>query len=204
MSTAAPLTLEAAITPSRAGLPPPKAKKGGKGGDDELLPDFIAPEPKNAGERREWDRMSSRMDGFHSYFRQAFKQLWVLADGSFEKRGLSLQDFMEMASEFVHHLEFHHGLEQAHIFPILAKRMSVFGEEHLEEHDAIHHGMEELESIIKRVRSNPSSYSPTELRTNLAAWGPILFYHLDAEVASLKPDVLRRYYTLEEVKRLPM
>ncbi|GAA5972792.1 hypothetical protein JCM21900_000308 [Sporobolomyces salmonicolor] len=60
------------------------------------------------------------------------------------------------------------------------------------------------QSITKRVRSNPSSYSPTELRTNLAAWGPILFYHLDAEVASLKPEVLRRYYTLEEVKRLPM
>ncbi|GAA5950068.1 hypothetical protein JCM21900_001383 [Sporobolomyces salmonicolor] len=116
MTTAVPLTLEAAITPSRAGIPPPKAKKGGKGkkkGGGDELPEFIAPEPKNAGERREWDRMSSRMEGFHSYFRQAFKQLWVLADGSFEKRGLSLQDFMEMASDFLHHLEFHHGLEQA-------------------------------------------------------------------------------------------
>lgn len=38
----------------------------------------------------------------------------------------------------------------------------------------------------------------------MSSFGPILFYHLDAEVESLKADNLRKYYTLEQVKLLPM
>lgn len=48
------------------------------------------------------------------------------------------------------------------------------------------------QALTAKYRENPSSYSPDELRKNLASWGPVLFYHLDAEVESLKPDVLRR------------
>lgn len=54
-------TLAEAIAPSRKLIPPRKASKGRKG--DLELPDYIAPEPKNAAERRDWDRMSSRMEG---------------------------------------------------------------------------------------------------------------------------------------------
>ena len=56
-----------ASTPSRAAVTSSgkKGKKGGKG--DKEKPDFISPEPKNAAERRDWDRMSTRMEGFHSY-----------------------------------------------------------------------------------------------------------------------------------------
>ncbi|GAA5908390.1 hypothetical protein JCM6882_007924 [Rhodosporidiobolus microsporus] len=204
------LTLEAAITPSRASIKPaPKkgkgAKKGGKGRDDgDELPDFVAPPPKNPQERREWDRMSSRMEGFHRYFRSSFTQLFELADGSFGKHGLTVPDFMDVAESLLRHLEGHHGIEERYIFPVLAKKMPQFAEDHQEEHDAIHEGMHSLEKLISRFRSEPSTYSPTELRTNLVSWGPVLFYHLNAEVESLKPDVLRRYWTLEEVKRLPM
>lgn len=31
------------------------------------LPDYISPPPKDSREKREWDRMSTRMQGFHSY-----------------------------------------------------------------------------------------------------------------------------------------
>lgn len=85
----------------------------------------------------------------------------------------------------------------------------------------------EHQALIAKYRSDPSTYSPAEFRQNLASWGPTLFYHLNEEVESLKPDVLRRCaslfsfcnlaavetdrcrweradWTLEEVKRLPM
>lgn len=32
----------------------------------------------------------------------------------------------------------------------------------------------------------------------LSSFGPMLMYHLDAEVETLRGDNLRRYYTLEE------
>ncbi|BGP14073.1 hypothetical protein JCM10213_002368 [Rhodosporidiobolus nylandii] len=206
---ASTLSLENAIKPSRAGVKPSakggkgKGAKKGKKGDDEL-PDYISPEPKNAQERREWDRMSSRMEGFHTYFRSAFKQLFELADGSFEQRGLSVRDFCDVAESFLRHLEGHHGIEERYIFPVLAKRMPQFADEHQEEHDTIHEGMHKFETLVAKYRSEPSTYSPQEFRSNLASWGPVLFYHLNAEVESLKPDILRRYWTLEEVKRLPM
>ena len=163
------ITLEACITPSRSAVKPlaatkaSKAKRQPKGDLD--LPDYVAPEPKTNMERREWDRMSSRMEGpspllvaslslsagpatdlphaltgFHSYcasssrpspscrthpdpprveltrttpaVRLAFKQLFELSDGSFEKRGLSVRDFMGVAEDFHEHLGFHHGIEE--------------------------------------------------------------------------------------------
>lgn len=84
--------------------------------------------------------------------------------------------------------------------------------------------MDELQTLISKYRSDPTSYSPDDFRRNLASWGPLLFYHLDAEVETLKPEILRRCtyslstvapqdshayaystdWTIEEVRRLPM
>ncbi|GAA5856975.1 hypothetical protein JCM5353_000940 [Sporobolomyces roseus] len=210
------ITLSQCITPSRSSIisnPFGATTKKGKskivdqarGEDGEIvLPDYISPPAKDSREKREWDRMSTRMEGFHSYFRMAFKQIFELSDGSFAQRGLSVAEFMGVVEDFLHHLSFHHGIEEEHIFPILKQRMPHFQIEHQEEHDAIHTGMHNLEELAKEFKSAPSSYSPERLQKNLASWGPLLFWHLDAEVRSLKADVLRRYYTLEEVKRLPM
>lgn len=52
--------------------------------------------------------------------------------------------------------------------------------------------MDELQTLISKYRSDPTSYSPEQFRRNLASWGPLLFYHLDAEVETLKPEILRR------------
>lgn len=60
-----------ATKPSRAAVTT-SAKKGKKSQGDREKPDFISPEPKNAAERRDWDRMSSRMEGFHSYVSFSF------------------------------------------------------------------------------------------------------------------------------------
>ncbi|GAA5835221.1 hypothetical protein JCM3766R1_006903 [Sporobolomyces carnicolor] len=208
------ISLSDCITPSRSSIisdpfrgGSSKKAKGASVRSDEgtiILPDHISPPPKDSREKREWDRMSTRMQGFHSYFRMAFKQIFELSDGSFASRGLSVPEFMDVVDDFLQHLTFHHGIEEQHIFPILKQRMPHFQLEHQEEHDAIHKGMHDLEALARRFKQDPSTYSPDALRSNLKSWGPLLFWHLDAEVESLKSDVLRRYYTLEEVKRLPM
>lgn len=70
--------------------------------------------------------------------------------------------------------------------------MPQFRDDHQDEHDTIHKGMDELNALVRKYKSNPTTYSPAEFRQNLASWGPLLFYHLDAEVESLKPEILRR------------
>lgn len=100
--------------------------------------------------------MASRMNRFHDYFRQSFKQIWELAD-SFRAEGMSLREYIRLADEFVHHrqsitstrlslaqsffglstlwqtVESHHGYEERLIFPLLAKRMPEFQDAHVEE-----------------------------------------------------------------------
>lgn len=88
---------------------------------------------------------SDPLRSFHRYFRSSFQQLFELSDGSFEKNGLSVPDFMDVAESFLRHLEGHHGIEERYIFPVLAKKMPQFAEEHQEEHDTIHEGMHQLE-----------------------------------------------------------
>lgn len=43
------------------------------------LPDFKSPAPKNKRETQDWNRMSERMEGFHSYFRTTFQTIWEVS-----------------------------------------------------------------------------------------------------------------------------
>lgn len=62
LSSVDALRLKACITPSRACIPVAKSGKGKSKGDAEL-PEHISPAPKTAAEKRDWDRMSTRMEG---------------------------------------------------------------------------------------------------------------------------------------------
>ncbi|KAL8279226.1 hypothetical protein RQP46_008263 [Phenoliferia psychrophenolica] len=184
-----------ANAPSRAAVTSTgkKGKKGGNKGDVEK-PDYISPEPKNAAERRDWDRMSTRMEGFHSYFRQSFQQMWEMADKVGEN-GVSLREYLAFCEDFRNHLDGHHGIEERHIFPVLAKRLPEFGEDHPKEHEKIHEGIDRFNEYIRKCKAQASVYSPDDFKKVLASFGPILMYHLDAEVETLKSENLRRYYT---------
>lgn len=65
-------------------------------------------------------------------------------------------------------------------------------------------GLERLELFLNKTKSNHSAYTGDELRSILASFGPVLFLHLDEEVKTLQGENMRRYYTLEELRRLPM
>lgn len=53
-------------------------------------------------------------------------------------------------------------------------------------------GMERYATYINSCKQRPSNYEPEAMRAILQSWGPILFYHLDAEVQTLHRDNLRR------------
>lgn len=68
------------------------------------------------------------------------------ADGGFHKSGKNLQGFIREAEQLAHHLDMHHRIEEAYIFPLLAKKMPQFrdgGKEkgaHIIAHRGIHEG----------------------------------------------------------------
>lgn len=145
------------------------------------------------------------MAAFHAKFRNDYKQIYALAD-SYEKRGLSFARYIDYALSFETNLVFHHTIEDVHIFPVLAERMPEFRaeNEHPESHLKIHAGLDHFTEYLKFVKSAPNKYSPVELRSRMQAFHDVLFNHLDDEEKSLKRPNMEKYWTLEEVKQLPM
>lgn len=90
--------------------------------------------------------------------------------------------------------------------------------------DSFFPGLDRYMAYINAAKSNPASYSAESFRKVLldlrfgtmlvvarsrtlltgsfaqvlSSFGPMLMYHLDAEVETLRGDNLRRYYTIEE------
>ncbi|KAF8893791.1 hypothetical protein BD779DRAFT_1503431 [Infundibulicybe gibba] len=144
------------------------------------------------------------MNSFHQWFKDEFNTLYELGDGSFTQRGLSLPMYLESAKRLNAHLTLHHTVEEQHFFPVLAKRMPNFGsgEDHIESHRKIHKGLDDLEALVKKFQSDPTSYRPSEMRNCLDSFRTVLFKHLDDEVADLSGENLKKYWTLEEVDKL--
>jgi len=159
-----------------------------------------------AEQERKWNSLAERMDHFHRYFKMEFKEVYELADGSFAKRGLSLQGYLRMASQFSHHLTVHHTIEEEYIFPILGKRMPAFadGDVHIHSHELIHHGLDKLGALVRKWNAEPSTYSPEEMRASLDSWKDVLFSHLDDEVKDLGGENMKKYWKVEELDSIPM
>ncbi|KAF5370877.1 hypothetical protein D9758_002041 [Tetrapyrgos nigripes] len=157
-----------------------------------------------------WNYMSTTMNSYHQMFKQEFDLLYELADGSFNKRGMSLSSYLDLARRMNQHLTVHHTIEERHIFPHLAKRMKEFskdpgdGHDHLASHKGIHDGLESLASLVSKYKLDPTTYSPTEMRACLDSFREVLFTHLDQEVADLHGENLKKYFTLEEIESIPM
>ncbi|KAI0769706.1 hypothetical protein BD413DRAFT_627612 [Trametes elegans] len=157
-------------------------------------------------EEARWNRLADAMTHFHDHFKHECTSTEVLADGSFAKRGMSLPAYLRMTSQLARGLTVHHTIEERYIFPILGKRMAMFSdnEVHLKSHEAIHHGLDDLTALLRKWLDEPSKYDPREMRACLDSWREVLFNHLDQEVSDLSGENMKKYWTLEEVERIPM
>lgn len=148
------------------------------------------------------------------------------ADGGFHKQGMSLNRFLRQAQELASHLDMHHRIEEAHIFPVLAKKMPQFkagareGGEHLESHRKIHAGefyilvcvrtltgtgLDKYEAYLEKCLADSSKYSASELREILDSFREVLFRHLDEEVHDLGAESMRAAgWTLAEIRAFHM
>jgi len=64
--------------------------------------------------------------------------------------------------------------------------------------------MDEFEKYLEEVRSGERELELSVLKTKMDSWGTVLWTHLDQEVKTLGAENMRRYWTLEEMRRMPM
>ncbi|KAL5523476.1 hypothetical protein ACEPAG_7649 [Sanghuangporus baumii] len=175
-------------------------------------------------EERRWNKLAVTMETFHNYFKREFSQLYEvydnarqglikiysqkgkLADGSFANKGMSLQMYLRAAENLKKHLEGHHTIEERFIFPELAKKMPSFAEDeqHRKSHEGIHDGLVRLSTLIREFREEPSTYSPQRMRECFDSFKDVLMRHLDEEVEDLRGENMKKYWTLEELDKIPM
>ncbi|KAF7186454.1 hypothetical protein HII31_12156 [Pseudocercospora fuligena] len=153
-----------------------------------------------------YNHMAEHMDMFHENFRRTWNTLYTAASSGTRPNGMSIRQFLSLAEQFSHHLTIHHTIEEQHIFPVLAKKMDVFkNKEHLlEQHKGIHKGLEGFEEYIADCRRGDRELRMGELKGLMDGFGNVLWSHLDDEVRTLGAENMRRYWTKEEMRRMPM
>lgn len=157
------------------------------------------------------------MNYFHEHFRQSWNLLYQAASSGQVPAGMSPRQYMDAGLQFISHLAAHHSIEESYIFPVLARRMPEFreggegeGEDGrpaemlLQQHQDIHRGMDAMEEYLRRCRGGEAELDMAVLRAVMDTWGAVLWRHLDQEVEALAAENVRRYFTVEEVRRIPM
>lgn len=122
---------------------------------------------------------------------------------------MSLRQFLSTGLQFCKHLATHHGIEEQHLFPILARKMPEFRQgkdaaELLRQHEAIHEGMDVFEDYLNKCLSGETELDLRVLKEKMDTWGDVLWKHLDQEVVTLRAENMRKYWTLDEMRRMPI
>ena len=96
--------------------------------------------------------------------------------------------------------------EEQHIFPVLAQKMPAFKKELelLTQHKQIHNGLDKFEAYIDDCKAGKRDMRMDELKDIMDSFGTVLWAHLQDEVDQLSVDNMRKYWSLDEVRRLPM
>lgn len=119
---------------------------------------------------------------------------------------MSIRQFINRGLTFVSQLNMHHQIEEQSIFPVLARKMPEFRRDvHLlKQHRQIHAGLDRLEAYLEKCRTGETELQLDEMKRVMDGFGTVLWAHLDDEVRALGAENMRRYWTAEEMKRLPM
>jgi hypothetical protein len=72
------------------------------------------------------------------------------------------------------------------------------------QHKQIHKGLDKLEKYLEECVDGERELRMSEMKEILDTFGTVLWQHLDDEVKQLGAENMRKYWTVEEIKRMPM
>ena len=74
----------------------------------------------------------------------------------------------------------------------------------LEQHRKIHEGLDELKEYVVGCRLGRRELRLREMKEVLDVFGGTLMQHLDEEVRNLGAENMRKYWSVEEMGRMPL
>jgi hemerythrin-like domain-containing protein len=117
-----------------------------------------------------------------------------------------MRQFLSTGLDFCSHLEMHHNIEEQHLFPVLAKKMPAFRHElqMRSQHKEIHAGLLKLQKYLEEVRNGERELILKELKVVMDGFSKVLWQHLNDEVEQLGAENMRTFWTLDEMRKMPM
>ncbi|KAG8628505.1 hypothetical protein KVT40_004378 [Elsinoe batatas] len=178
--------------------PPCEASKETPATSEAKLP------PLSDREYKLYNRLAEQMDMYHNYFRQSWNMLYKSCEAGKRANGQSIRAFLNTGLQFCEHLECHHGIEEAKVFPMLGRKMPAFRnkDELLGQHKQIHKGLDKMQKYIVECDSGERELRLSELKDIMDSFGKVLWEHLDDEVRTLGAENMRTFWTKEEMQRL--
>ncbi|KAH6841170.1 hypothetical protein B0I37DRAFT_419136 [Chaetomium sp. MPI-CAGE-AT-0009] len=189
--------------------------------------------PLTPQEFRIYNRLAEQMEYFHEHFRQMYNTLQTACATGRRPAGMSLKQFLEEGLRLARYLEMHHSIEETHLYPLLGRKMAEFRStsasasaggpggrgsgkkagggggrkeecELLRQHKVIHDGMDETADYLRRCRDRECELELGVLKAKMDSWGDVLLQHLDQEVRDLGAENMRRHFTVQEMKAIPI
>jgi hypothetical protein len=74
----------------------------------------------------------------------------------------------------------------------------------LRQHQQIHAGMDVMADYLRACRNREVDLELPVLKEKMDSWGDVLMKHLDQEVKTLGAENMRKYWTPEEIRAIPM
>lgn len=74
----------------------------------------------------------------------------------------------------------------------------------LTQHKQIQAGIEKLEAYLGQCRSGEKDLRTEQMKEIMDSFGDVLWSHLDDEVKELGAENMRKYWTIEELRQMPM
>jgi len=74
----------------------------------------------------------------------------------------------------------------------------------LRQHKEIHKGMDQFSAYLEKCNSGETELELKVMKEKMDSWGEVLWKHLDQEVKTLGADNMRKYWTLDEMRRMQM
>jgi hypothetical protein len=74
----------------------------------------------------------------------------------------------------------------------------------LKQHEQIHAGMDIFADYLRQCRNREVELELSVMREKMDTWGPVLLKHLDQEVQTLSAENMRKFWTIEEMKAIPI
>ncbi|KAH8879829.1 hypothetical protein GQ53DRAFT_671189 [Thozetella sp. PMI_491] len=170
--------------------------------------------PLSPEQFRVYNRLAVTMNYFHDHFRRSWNILYGACESGRRPSNMSLKQFIDEGLHLTQYLTAHHGIEEAHIFPLLGRKMPEFRSggkggggpagELVRQHRQIHAGMDMFEEYLRKCRNREVELELSVMKEKMDSWGPVLLTHLDQEVDTLRAENMRKYWTMEEMRAIPM